>query len=170
MNAWKIGISVALLAVLAFIVWRRQHPTRKWVVSKLTYEGFPLLLRRPTNLDTPANRERYPILAVVTHEFTHRYPDGRPEPAYNESLLDFDCEITSAFDSPQRGIPILIETFGGKRIYYFYVEPGADLSAVFQPIAARHSNEKLTWELSQKGWGFIDRYAGDFFPSAPEQK
>ena len=166
MNAWKIGISIGLLAIIAFFVWRQHRPNRNWVVSQHTYEGFPLFLRRTTNLDTPANREHYPILAVVTHEFTHRHPDGRPEHAYNESLLDFDCEITSAFDSPQRGIPVLVETFGGKRIYYFYVEPDTDLSAAIQPIAARHQNEKLTWELSKSGWSFLDRYAKDFFPSA----
>lgn len=165
MNAWKIGISIVLLAVVVFFVWRRRFPDHEWVASRHTYEGFPLFLRRTTNLDTPANRKRYPILAVVTHEFTHRYPDGRPEPAYNESLIDFDCEITSAFNSRQRGIPVLVETFGGKRIYYFYIKPDTDLSAVIQPIADRHPSEKLTWELSKMGWRFLDGYARDFFPS-----
>jgi hypothetical protein len=48
---------------------------RTWIGSGHTYEGFPLYLRHPTNVDTPANRERYPKLAVVSHEYGGE-PDG----------------------------------------------------------------------------------------------
>ena len=123
MNAFKIATSVVLLGLVAYFVWRHFRPVQLWVTSQHTYESFPLFLRGPTNVDTRANRERYPRLAVVTHEFAKRYPDGRPEPAYNETLFDFDIAITSAFDSPPCGVPILVETFGGLRHYYFCVAP-----------------------------------------------
>ena len=164
MNAVKIGICIALLGLVAFFVWCHLRPNRPWIASQHTYEGFPLFLRRPTNVDTPANRKRYPILAVITHEFTKRYPDGRPEPDYNETLFDFDVEITSLFGSPPCGVPALVETFGGKRQYYFYVAPDTDISAAIQPVVHRYPHEKLTWKLCPKsGWEFLDKYAKDFF-------
>jgi hypothetical protein len=164
MNVWKITVCIVLIGLTAFLVWRYLNPNRTWRTSQHTYEGFPLFLRRPTNVDTPANRKRYPTLAVITHEFTKRYPDGRPEPAYNETLIDFDVEITSSFDSPPRGVPVLVETFGGKRHYYFYVAPDTDVSAAIQPVVHRYPDEKLTWEVRPKsGWQFLDRYAKDFF-------
>src|SRR5688500_278746 len=129
MTALKITAAIVPFGFAAFLLWRQFHPGRTWQVSGHTYESFPLILRWPTNVDTPTNRKRYPRFAVITHEFTHRYPDGRPEPAYNETLFDFDEAITSAFDSPRCGVPILVETFGGKRIYYFCISPEADLAA-----------------------------------------
>ncbi len=111
-------------------------------------------------MDTPTNRKRYSRLAVVSHEFTHRYPDGRPEPEYNKTLEDFDVAITSAFDSPPRGVPILVETFGGFRHYYFCVAPDADVAAIIQPITQTYPAEKLTWEYrTTPGWDFLAGYA-----------
>lgn len=133
---------------------------RRWAGTGHTYETFPLYLRRPTNVDTPANRQCYPRLAIISHEFTHRLPDGRPEPAYNETLEDFDGAITSAFDLPPRGVPILVETFGGFRHYYFCVAPDIDLATVVQVIAQRFPTETLTWEYrTTPGWDFLPRYA-----------
>jgi len=136
---------------------------RLWVGTGHTYESFPLYLRRPTNVDTPANRQRYPKLAVLSHQFTHRLPDGRPESKYNKTLFDFDTAITSVFDSPPRGVPILVETFGGFRHYYFCVAPDVDLAAAVQAIAQRFPMEKLTWEYrTTPGWDFLPVYAGQY--------
>ena len=160
MNALKIATAVVLLGLVAFFVWRHLRPRRLWVTSQHTYESFPLYLRRPINVDTPANRECYPRLAVVTHEFTKRYPDGRPEPEYNETLFDFDIAITSSFDSPPRGVPILVETFGGFRHYYFCVATDTDLAASMQPVVQQFPAEKLSWEYRvTAGWDFLDRYS-----------
>jgi len=160
MNALKIATAVALLGIVAFFVWRHLRPGRRWVTSQHTYETFPLFLRRPINVDTPANRERYPRLAVVSHEFTERYPDGRPEPKYNETLFVFDMAITSSFDSPPRGVPILVETFGGFRHYYFCVAADTDLAAAMQPVAHRFPEAKLTWEYRKTGgWDFLNKYS-----------
>lgn len=116
--------------------------------------------RRPTNVGTPAHRERYPRLAVISHEFTERYPGGLPENTYNSTLSEFDSAITSVFDSPPRGVPILVETFGGFRHYYFCVAEDADLAAALQPVTQQFPSEKLTWEFSPTpGWDFLKGYS-----------
>lgn len=166
MTALKIACVVAVMVFVAFLVWRFTRPQRLWVGSVHTYESFPLYLRRPTNVDTATNRKRYPRLVVVSHEFTHRYPDGRPELEYNKTLEDFDVAITSAFDSPPRGVPILVETFGGFRHYYFCVTPDADVPAIIQPITQAYPAEKLTWEYrTTPGWEFLAGY-GERYSSA----
>lgn len=135
-------------------------PDRNWVISRHTYEGFPLYLRRPNNVDIPANRERFPRLAIVSHEFAERCPDGRPDGAYNETLLDFDSAITSSFDSPRLGVPILVETFGGFRHYYFCVAVGADVGAAMQPVVQQFPAEKIIWECpAAAGWDFLKGYS-----------
>jgi hypothetical protein len=138
-----------------------------WANAELVYEGFPLFLRRPTDVDTSANRQKFPDLAVITHTFTQRYPDGRPEPGYNKTLSDFDYAVVTAFDALHSGVPVLVETFGGERNYYFCIAPHADVSSIVSAIATSYQNEQLSWEVSPtKGWSFLDRYAKDFFESA----
>jgi hypothetical protein len=163
MTASKIVCIAIVTGLVSFLVWRFSRPQSPWAGSGHTYEGFPLYLRWPTNVDTPTNRERYPRLAVVSHEFTNRYPDGRPEPKYNKTLEAFDVAITSAFDSPPRGVPILVETFGGFRHYYFCVAPDADIAAIIRPITQTYPAEKLTWEYrNTPGWDFLAEYAGQY--------
>ena len=56
------------------------HSTRSmysWATAERTYEGFPLFLRRPTDVDTAVNRQSFPDLVVVTHALAKRLPDGR---------------------------------------------------------------------------------------------
>ena len=135
-----------------------------WATAERVYEGFPLFLRRPTDVDTPANRQNFPDLVVITHKFTERCPDGRPDPAYNHALTDFDHDIVTAFDALHSGVPVLVETFGGERNYYFYVSSQTDVSAIVSAIIPSYPQEELTWEVhSEKGWSFLDRYAKDFF-------
>jgi hypothetical protein len=74
------------------------------------------MLRRPTNIDIDLLRPTHPTLAVVSHEFTKREPNGLPEPDYNESLFEMDTELVRAFDVDQTGVPVLVETYGGKRL------------------------------------------------------
>jgi hypothetical protein len=137
---------------------------RSWVTIQLSYEGFPLFLRRPTNVDTAIDRERYSTLAVIIHEFTKRLPDGRPDPDYNEGLFEFDGQIVASFDATERGVPVLVETFSGKRRYYFYVKRGTEISSIISAMIDRYPNEKLSWEVRpDPTWSFLDKYAKEFF-------
>ena len=62
-----------------------------------------------------------------------------------------DQDLVTAFDLDQNGVLVLVETFGGKRHYYFYV-------------ASRYANERLSWKTrNDPEWGFIQGYATDFF-------
>lgn len=135
-----------------------------WVTAQRFYQGFPLFLRRPIDVDTPENRRNFPDLVVLAHVFKERLPDGRPESRYNKTLEDFDHDLCSVFGSDQSGVPILIETFGGKRTYYFCASPDADVSSLVAGISQAYPNERLIWAREiNNGWTFLDRYAADFF-------
>ena len=135
-----------------------------WATAQKEYEGFPLMLRRPTNLHHDSLRLNFPTLAVVTHEFTERKPNGLPEPDYNESLFEMDVELVRAFDVGRMGVPVLVETFGGKRHYYFYGATGTDVPRIISAVASRYPKERLSWTVRpDPQWGFLDKYAKDFF-------
>jgi hypothetical protein len=138
-----------------------------WVTTDRTHEGFPLYLRRPIDVDTADNRRGFPTLAVITHELRERLSDGRPDRDYNDSLADFDHDIITAFDADYIGVPVLVETFGGKRHYYFYVSPATDVGSIVSHIGASYPAEPLSWETRPDDkWAFLDRYAKDFFQDA----
>jgi hypothetical protein len=135
-----------------------------WLTAEKDYEGFPLLLRRPADLDVDSLRPTHPTLAVVTHEFAKRKPNGLPEPDYNETLFEMDIELVRAFDVDQMGVPAIVETFGGKRHYYFYVAADTDVSAIISAVARRYQEERLSWTVRpDPQWGFLERYAREHF-------
>jgi hypothetical protein len=126
------------------------------------YEGFPLYLRRTTDVDTPAHRRRFSHLAAITHTFAKRLPDGLPEFDYNETLAEFDHDAVTAFDAARSGVPVLVETFGGERTYYFYVAPETDVSATVARFATSHPAEQITCNVRpDPDWAFLERYAAD---------
>jgi hypothetical protein len=116
---------------------------RTWLTAEKIYEGFPLFLRRPANLDVETLRPSFPNLAIVTHEFTKRKPNSLPDPDYNHGLAAMDHELIVAFDVDRMGVPALVETFGGKCHYYFYVS--ADTSAQ-KPARGRSSLLARHWK------------------------
>jgi len=135
-----------------------------WLTGEKTYEGFPLFLRRPAHLDVEVLRPSFPKLAIVTHEFSKRKPNGLPEPDYNHELAGMDHELIAAFDIDRMGVSVLVETFGGKRHYYFYVADNADVPAVISAIACRYPDERLSWSVRpDPRWGFIEEYAKEHF-------
>ncbi|HLH57184.1 MAG TPA: DUF695 domain-containing protein [Verrucomicrobiae bacterium] len=137
---------------------------RAWLTAEKTYEGFPLFLRRPTELDVELLRPSFPTLAVVTHRFTKREPNGLPQGDYNDGLVQMDSELVAAFDADRMGVPTLVETFGGKRHYYFYVAPDANVAATISAVARRYPAEQLSWEIrSDPNWGFFERYTREYF-------
>lgn len=135
-----------------------------WLTAERTYEGFPLLLRRPGEIGDDLPRALYSALAVVTHEFAKRLANGLPEGAYNRGLFEMDCDLVTVFDSERMGIPVLVETFGGERNYYFYVSPDADAVAILSAFVHRYPMERLSWEIRpDPQWKFIDEYAREYF-------
>src|SRR5580658_9260358 len=87
----------------------------EWTTLSTEYEGFPLYLRFPHQIDHDALQEHFPVRLALTHEFTFRRFDGTPEPAYNDTLEEFDHSLVTYFESSGIGQIVLVETFGGKR-------------------------------------------------------
>jgi hypothetical protein len=137
---------------------------REWLLAEKTYEGFPLFLRRPADFDINALRPLFPTLVVVTHEFAKRKSNGLPEADYNDGLAGMDLSLIGAFDIDRMGVIALVETFGGKRNYYFYVAVDTDVPAVIVPIANRYPNEKISWSVRPDlKWNFITQYSKEYF-------
>src|SRR5690242_12574904 len=101
-----------------------------WECTQRVYEGFPLFLRRPKGLDFDSLSARFPVQLTVTHEFSFRRFDGLPELTYNSRLEEFDLSMTRYFSKAESGQAVLVETFGGKRHYYFYVSPLVSVESV----------------------------------------
>ena len=76
-----------LVSVMIWLAWIEIRGQRRWVLSQHTYEGFPLCLRHVERLASPSRRKELPALAIITHTFSKRLPNGLPESDYNDSCL-----------------------------------------------------------------------------------
>jgi hypothetical protein len=133
-----------------------------WLTIEKVHEGFPLLLRRQTHLDVDSLRLSFPTLVVVTHEFAKSNSNGLPDPDYNDGLAGLDQDLVAAFGD--MGVPVLVETFGGKRTYYFYVSADVDAPAVISSIAKRYPAEQVSWRVgSDPAWSFIRKFSSTLF-------
>lgn len=137
---------------------------QKWLSGEKTYEGFPLFLRRPAELDIDALCPQLPNLAIVKHKFTKRKPNGLPEDDYNHGLAKMDNAIVSAFDVDRMGVSVLVETFGGERNYYFYVACDTNVDQIISGISSHYPAEQISWSVrADQDWTFIQRYAREHF-------
>jgi hypothetical protein len=63
----------------------------------------------------------------------------------------------------KQGQIVLIETFGGKRNYYFYVSSTTNKTEVVSNILKRYSKQKISAsEKNDSEWSFIKGYAKEF--------
>src|SRR3954447_13912543 len=92
-----------------------------WLTAMVEYEGQPLALRVRPAADTPANRARFPHLAVVSHELSVVTATGLSEADYHESPADFDHDVHTYLEGNGDGIVVLVETLSGKRNYWAHV-------------------------------------------------
>lgn len=136
----------------------------KWLSGEKTYDGFPLFLRRPAELDIASLLPVLPNLAIVTHKFTKRKPNGLPEDDYNHGLAKMDYALVTAFDVDRMGVPVLVETFGGERNYYFYVARDTNVDQIISTIASHYPAEQISWSARpDPQWTFIETYAREHF-------
>ena len=130
-----------------------------WHRLSLEYEGFPLHLRWPAGVDFDDLSGRFPKLFVLTHTFTFRRPDGTPEPTYNDTLANFDLTVTRSFRTDRTGQIVLIETFGGKRNYYFYVMSTFDGGTYCLLLSGQFPGYNLSETTREDpAWHFIRNY------------
>ncbi|MHC4602440.1 MAG: hypothetical protein ACYS6W_03800, partial [Planctomycetota bacterium] len=52
---------------------------QEWLTGQADYEGLPLLLRRPKDLDYDLLKDSFPSLIVVTHQLEKTKSNGLPE-------------------------------------------------------------------------------------------
>ena len=136
-----------------------------WVLSQHTYEGFPLFLHHVERLPAPLRRKELPALAIITHTFSKRLANGLPESDYNDSLAEMDLMLMNAMKAQKIGSPVLVETFGGKRMFYYYVVDQRSAEKRFADIRPLFPAEELSFDSRpDPDWGFIYRYAKDYFP------
>lgn len=138
-----------------------------WRNLTRTYEDFPLYLRCPVGLDYDTLALTFPVHVTVTHEFSLRRFDGAPEPRYNDTLEAFDQAVVRYFTASGEGCPVLVETFGGERNYYFYAKQSVDPQAVAADLRVRFPGLRLTASArSDPAWKFIRSYAKEFLNGA----
>ncbi len=134
-----------------------------WSTTEIEYEGFPLLLRRPDYKNIWKYQQSLTQLVAVGHLLDNTTPNGLPEKNYNQMLATFDDYMCNLFDTSPEGFIFLIETFGGKRNYYYYTLPHYDISKLVDQ-AKLDFKVKLTIAIQDdNGWGFFKDYPIELF-------
>jgi hypothetical protein len=121
----------------------KQDKQDPWLTAMVEHEGYPLALRVRPAVDTPGNRSLYRRLLLVTHQLARVRSNGLPESNYNESLAGFDSDIFQFLESQGDGIVAFVETFGGKRTYYAYIDAGATFKTRLQQLEAKYPEHVL---------------------------
>ena len=114
-------------------------------------------------LEFEALASKYRVHVTLTHEFNLRRMDGAPEPAYNETLEDFDIATTRLFRESEQGQVVLVETYGGRRNYHFYVSQEVDIDTVLGNWRRLHPGFRL--EMTARpdpSWSFIKKYTEEY--------
>lgn len=136
-----------------------------WNVTQLTYEGFPLFLRYPIDLDYDELQKPYPTFVVVTIPYSEYTDDGLPEKGFNRTILEpLDELIFKTLGGNKNGYCVLVETFFKNRHYYLYVSPDFDVELLKKTLKSNYANLAIEVEKSQDpNWSFIRRYAKESF-------
>jgi hypothetical protein len=159
----KYILTIILISAGIFMFTKAHAQKDPWITVETTYEGFPLFLRHPHNLDINLLKIQYPTLLTITHDLDEVQQNGLPESEYNRSLFDFDMTLTSLFEKENLGKTVLVETFAGKRMYYIYIQGNLDLSDKKDLIQKKFPANKLQWEFRKnEDWSFISNYSKQF--------
>jgi hypothetical protein len=132
---------------------------QKWLTKKIEYEGFPLYLRKPDYQDIFVYQDNFPNVFHVTQNLKDVKSNGLPESDYNESLSEFDGQMCKLFDKRDEGIIFLVETFAGKRHYYYFISVSADYEKRIEKIKRENPDVDIeTDSYADKDWGFLKDY------------
>jgi len=131
-----------------------------WLSGEKLHKGFPLLLRKPAEINYA---HLPPTLLTIVQHLERTKPNGLPEPDYNDTLADFDHEITN-YISKRCGRMVLIETFGHKRSYYCYCNSKVSPEAMKQHFHNKYPLIHLEFSNHpDPGAKFIRQYAKEHF-------
>ena len=135
-----------------------------WLTSEIEYEGFPLLLRKPNHLAIWNFKPRFTKLVTIEHFLEKVTKNGLPEKSYNKSLADFDHCMCTLIDSRTEGAIVLIETFCGKRNYYYYTYHDFDISQYLKQIKIRFKVSLKITVKDDSDWNFLKQYPVSLYP------
>jgi hypothetical protein len=134
-----------------------------WSTDEIEYEGLPLLLRRPDHNDIWKFKNLFPQLVSVEHHLVKLGNSGLPETKYNKTLADFDHHMCNLFSNSSDGLILLVETFVGKRNYYYYTKTEVDMTTMIEDAKKKYNVELTTWQKLDLDWRFLDSYPIDIY-------
>lgn len=134
-----------------------------WSTAEMEYEGFRLLLRKPNHNDVWRFKDALIKLVCIENLLEKVTSEGLPEKEYNATLAEFDHYMCTVFDNSNEGIIFLIETYCGKRNYYYFTSPGFAVNLFLEDIKQKFKVNIDSWSQDDTGWGFLDRYPVKLF-------
>ncbi len=141
----------------------RDTSDSQWLTATVEHDGLPLLLRVRPAADSPANRTKYPHVALVSHAMSKVDSNGLPEANYNDLLADFDDDVHAILERGGSGIVVLVETFAGKRNYYAYVTDGENSKASIDELREKYPQHSLNLRGGDDPeWGLFNDYRQRF--------
>lgn len=129
-----------------------------WSGSEILYEGFRLMLRKPNHINIWKLKDEFPQLVCIEHLLDKVNPDGLPEKEYNSSIAEFDHYMCSIFDESNQGIIFLVETYCGKRSYYYFTKPSFKIQSLVDIAKQKFEVNIECWEQDDTNWGFLNAY------------
>ena len=136
-----------------------------WKVVKREYQGLPLFLRFPVNLDYSTHRLSHPVLFELTVVYSEATDNGLPVSGFNKAVLEpFDEDVFRLIQDEAKGYCALVETFAGKRHYYAYMPVAFDRNDAQSLLQSKFPALTLSSRVSEdKEWSFIRRYSEEYF-------
>ncbi len=77
-------------------------------------------------------KDKLTQLIPVKQQLQKVTPNGLPETKYNDELSDFDHHMCLIIENADDGFIFLIDTFGGKRMYYYYILPNFNIAPLIE--------------------------------------
>ncbi|EAR09234.1 DUF695 domain-containing protein [Reinekea blandensis] len=136
---------------------------KSWESMSFEYEGYPLYLRIPIGQDYENLSESYSKHISITHHLEKVLSNGLPENEYNESLIDFDSQVTSVLENTELGVTVLVETFGGRRTYYMYSVSSLSVEHFKNELSNKFPEYSIdVHSYSDEDWSFIKQYSEEW--------
>ena len=78
-------------------------------------------------------------------------------------LEEFDLSLVTYFKTSALGQIVLVETYGGKRHYYYYVAGSVDPATMLPELRSRFPEQRIDLQSkSDPAWQFIRQYSAEF--------
>jgi hypothetical protein len=137
-------IIIAITGAVFFITCINNNS--KWLLKRVEYQGFPLHLRYKKG----ENGDKCNKIETITLKLDKSNSNGLPEDNYNLSLMEFDTTLVNKMEEYNMSFPIIIETFAGKRNFYFFTDSDSALISKFDLIKSKYPTYSLSINVTNK--------------------